>query len=43
MQITETFIQAFWIVAEQSVKIVVPVICIWLIFKMIRNLILGGK
>lgn len=43
MQITDTFIQAFWIVAESSVKIVIPVLSIWLIFKMIKSTVLGGK
>lgn len=43
MEIADVFIDTFWVVATQSVKIVVPVIAIWLIFKMIRNLVLGGR
>lgn len=43
MDIVDTYIDTFWAIAEQGIKIVVPVIAIWLIFKMIRNLVLGGR
>lgn len=43
MDIVDTYIDTFWAIATQGIKIVVPVIAIWLIFKMIRNLVLGGR
>lgn len=43
MDITEAFIDTFWAVGTEGVKIVVPVVSIWLTFKLFRSLVLGGK
>lgn len=43
MEIIDLFEETWWDVATQGVKLIVPIISIWLIFKMIRHLILGGK
>lgn len=43
MEIIDLFEETWWAVATQGVKLVVPIIAIWLIFKMIRNTVLGGK
>lgn len=43
MDILDAYLDTFWAIATEGVKIIVPIIAIWLIFKMIRNLILGGR
>lgn len=43
MDIIKLFETTWWEVATQGIKLVVPIISIWLIFKMIRDLVLGGK
>lgn len=40
MVIAETYIDTFWNIAEQGIKLVVPILAIWLIMKLIRSLIL---
>lgn len=43
MDILTTYTTIFWEVAEQGVKLVVPVVSIWLIMKLIRSLVLGRR
>lgn len=40
MNILTTYTTTFWNIAEEGVKLVVPVVAIWLIMKLIRSLIL---
>ena len=40
MVIAETYIDIFWDIAEQGIKLVVPILAIWLIMKLIKSLIL---
>lgn len=41
--ILETYIDTFWAIATEGVKLVVPIIGVWLIMKLIRHLVIRGR
>lgn len=43
MDILTTYTTIFWNISEQGVKLVVPIVSIWLIMKLIRSSVLGRR